>query len=151
MGSRRKARERAIQVLYQYDVHGKGGEWLDEFWKHYPEKEDVRAFADRLIEGVLSHREELDVLIGAYAANWKVSRMPIVDRNILRTGLFELLWLPEVPAKVTINEAIELAKSFGDEEASKFVNGVLDQVLNKDPRLEAKRTEAAAAGVKREA
>lgn len=153
MGSRRKARERAIQVLFQYDIHGKGGEWLDEFWKHYPEKEDVRAFAERLIEGVLSHQEELDALIGSYATNWKVSRMPIVDRNILRTGLFELLWLPEVPAKVTMNEAIELAKSFGDEEASKFVNGVLDQVLNKEPRLETKRLEAAAetAGTRREA
>ncbi|GIW55954.1 MAG: N utilization substance protein B [Nitrospiraceae bacterium] len=153
MGSRRKARERAIQVLFQYDIHGAGGEWLDEFWRLYPEEEDVRAFADQLIQGVLSHREELDALIGSYATNWKVSRMPIVDRNILRTGLFELLWLPDVPAKVTMNEAIELAKSFADEDASKFVNGILDQVLNKEPRLEAKRVEAAAdaAGAKREA
>jgi N utilization substance protein B len=72
--------------------------------------------------------------------------MPIVDRNILRAGAYELLWMDDVPAKVTMNEAIELAKSFGDDDASKFVNGILDQVLTKEPRLEAKRAEAA--GVK---
>ena len=82
---------------------------------------------------------QLDALIGTYATNWKVSRMPIIDRNILRMGCFELLQVPEVPAKVTLNEAIELAKSFGDEEASKFVNGILDKVLGSDARLERKR------------
>jgi N utilization substance protein B len=75
--------------------------------------------------------------------------MPIVDRNILRAGVFELLWMDDVPAKVTVNEAIELAKSFGDDDASKFVNGILDQVLNKELTLAAKRREAL--GVKREA
>jgi len=69
--------------------------------------------------------------------------MPIVDRNILRAGVYELLWMDDVPAKVTVNEAIELAKSFGDDDASKFVNGILDQVLTKEPRLEAKRAEVA--------
>jgi N utilization substance protein B len=72
--------------------------------------------------------------------------MPIVDRNILRAGVYELLWMDDVPAKVTVNEAIELAKSFGDDEASKFVNGILDQILGKEPGVEAKR--AGAAGVK---
>jgi transcription antitermination protein NusB len=98
---------------------------------------------------VLEKKRELDVLVGKYATNWKISRMPIVDRNILRAGAYELLWMDDVPAKVTMNEAIELAKSFGDDEASKFVNGVLDQVLTKEPRLEAKRIEAGV--VKREA
>ena len=101
------------------------------------------------MKGVLEQKKDLDALIGKYAANWTVSRMPIVDRNILRAGLFEFLWMDDVPAKVTMDEAIELAKSFGDEEASKFVNGILDKVLATEPRLVEKR--AAAARVKREA
>lgn len=129
-----------MQVLFQYDIHGKPGVWLDEFWKAMKGKEETRAFAEQLVQGVLEHKHDLDALIGKYATNWKVSRMPIVDRNILRAGLYELLWLDEVPAKVTIDEAIELAKSFGDEEASKFVNGILDKVLSTEPKLEAKRT-----------
>ncbi len=139
MASRHQARERALQILFQYDIHGKGGPWLDQFWQEYPLEDATRKFAEQLVDGVLSHRKELDALIGACATNWKVERMPIVDRNILRAGCYELLYLPEVPAKVTMNEAIELAKSFGDDEASKFVNGVLDKVLSSDARLERKR------------
>ncbi len=142
MGSRHHARERALQILFQYDIHGKPGLWLDVFWKENTATEEVRAFAERLVSGVLEKKKELDAVVGKYATNWKVSRMPIVDRNILRAGVYELLWMDDVPAKVTVNEAIELAKSFGDDDASKFVNGILDQVLAKDPRLEAKRAEA---------
>jgi N utilization substance protein B len=149
MGSRHQSRERALQILFQYDIHGKPGLWLDEFWKPLKADDETRAFAERLVQGVVEHKAEIDTLIGKYATNWKISRMPIVDRNILRAGLYELLWMDEVPAKVTMDEAIELAKSFGDEEASKFVNGILDKVLATDPRLEAKRQ--AAAQVKREA
>lgn len=139
MASRHLARERALQILFQYDIHGKQGPWLDEFWKQYPLQEPTKAFAERLVDGVLTHRKELDTLIGSCATNWRVDRMPIVDRNILRAGCFELLYLPDVPAKVTMNEAIELAKSFGDDEASKFVNGVLNKVLSSDQRLDRKR------------
>jgi N utilization substance protein B len=139
MGTRHQARERALQILFQYDIHGKPGLWLDEFWKQVPEGDDTRPFAEQVVQGVLDHKKELDTLIGRYATNWTVARMPIVDRNILRAGLFELLWMDEVPAKVTMDESIELAKSFGDEQASKFVNGVLDKVLTTDPRLTQKR------------
>jgi N utilization substance protein B len=148
MGIRHQARERALQVLFQYDIHGKPGLWLDEFWKQYPVSEEGKAFAERLVDGVLTHKQELDTLIAAHATHWTVSRMPIVDRNILRAGLYEFFWMPDVPARVTLNEAIELAKSFGDEEASKFVNGILDHVLNTDERLEVKRAQSA--GVKRD-
>lgn len=139
MASRHQARERAVQILFQYDVHGQAGPWLDDFWIQYPLAEELRVFAERLVAGVRTNKKELDALIGTYATNWKVSRMPIIDRNILRMGCFELLQVPEVPAKVTLNEAIELAKSFGDEEASKFVNGVLDKVLATEARLAEKR------------
>ena len=132
--------------MFQYDIHGKAGLWLDLFWTENEATDEVKDFAERLVAGVLEKKKELDALIGKYATNWKVSRMPIVDRNILRAGVYELLWMDDVPAKVTVNEAIELAKSFGDDEASKFVNGILDQVLTKESRLEAKRAEAA--GVK---
>jgi N utilization substance protein B len=148
MGSRHQSRERALQILFQYDIHGKRDVWLDEFWHQYKATEDVKAFAVRLVNGVLEHKKDLDTLIGKYATNWKVSRMQIVDRNILRLGAYELLWLEDVPAKVTVNEAIELAKDFGDEEAAKFVNGILDKVLAMEPKLETKRREAS--GVKRE-
>jgi len=142
MGSRHHARERALQILFQYDIHGKPGLWLDVYWKENEVTDEVKAFAERLVAGVLDQKKELDALIGKYATNWKVSRMPIVDRNILRAGVYELLWMDDVPAKVTVNEAIELAKSFGDEDASKFVNGILDQVLGNELTLAAKRREA---------
>jgi len=142
MGSRHQAREHALQILFQYDIHGKPDVWLDEFWKTVKVTDEAKAFTQQIVQGVLEHKKELDTLIGKHATNWKVSRMPIVDRNILRAGLYELLWMGEVPAKVTLNEAIELAKSFGDDEASKFVNGILDKVLLSDPRLEVKRAEA---------
>lgn len=143
MGSRHQSRERALQILFQYDIHGKPGVWLDEFWNQCEATEDVRGFAEELVRGVLEHRAELDALLGRYATNWKVSRMQVVDRNILRLGIYELLWRDDVPAKVTMNEAIELAKDFGDDEAARFVNGVLDKVLAAEARLEAKRAEAA--------
>jgi len=143
MGSRHQARERALQILFQYDIHGRPGLWLDVFWKENEATDEAKAFAERLVAGVLGKKKELDAIIGKYATNWKISRMPIVDRNILRAGVYELLWMDDVPAKVTMNEAIELAKSFGDDEASKFVNGILDQVLSKELTLAAKRVEAA--------
>lgn len=128
-----------MQILFQHDVHGKAGVRLDEFWQEYTTSDDSKAFAERLVQGVLEHKKELDTTIGKYATNWTVSRMPIVDRNILRAGLYELLWLDDVPAKVTMDEAIELAKSFGDDEASKFVNAILDKALATESQLTEKR------------
>ena len=140
MGSRRQSRERALQILFQWDIHGNTEHWLEHFWERDPPTEEVREFAERLVDGVMANHKELDRLIGAYATNWKVSRMPVVDRNILRAALYELLWMPEVPAKVTVNEAIELAKQFADDDAKKFVNGVWDKIITTDLRLEAKRS-----------
>ena len=142
MGSRHQARERALQILFQYEIHGRQGLWLDVFWKENEATDEVKAFAERLVAGVLEKKREVDALIGKYATNWKISRMPIVDRSILRAGVYELLWMDDVPAKVTVNEAIELAKSFGDDDASKFVNGILDKVLSAEPLLAEKRKDA---------
>lgn len=151
MRPRHQARERALQILFQYDIHGKPGLWLDEFWKPLKDSEETKIFAEKLVQGVQEHRQDLDALIGRYATNWKVSRMQVVDRNILRLGAYELLWLDDVPARVTLNEAIELAKDFGDEDAAKFINGILDNVLATEPKLEVKRVAAKnAKGEKRE-
>ncbi|HEU4683766.1 MAG TPA: transcription antitermination factor NusB [Nitrospira sp.] len=144
MGSRHQSRERALQILFQYDIHGQSGVWLDEFWNQCKASAEVKAFAESLVRGVLEHRQDLDAVLARYAKNWTVNRMQVVDRNILRLGAYELLWLDEVPAKVTMNEAIDLAKDFGDEEAAKFVNGILDKILASEPKLDAKRREASA-------
>ncbi len=145
MGSRRQSRERALQILFQWDIHGNTEHWLEDFWERNPPTEEIREFAERLVNGVMVNHKELDRLIGVHATNWTVSRMPVVDRNILRAALYELLWMPEVPAKVTVNEAIELAKQFADDETKKFVNGILDKIITTDPRLDTKRS--AMAGV----
>ncbi len=144
MGVRRQARVYALQILFQWDIHAGTGDWLKEFWTQREVSPELRAFTDQLVEGVLKHHVEIDRLIGTSATNWAVHRMPVVDRNILRLSLYELLWVPDVPAKVTIDEAIELARVFADDEARGFVNGILDRVLKEDLRLEKKRTDMAA-------
>jgi N utilization substance protein B len=146
MGIRRQSRICALQLLFQWDIHRSTEHWLADYWAQHPTAPDVREFAEQIVEGVMARHEELDALIGRLAVNWKIGRMPIVDRNILRMGLYELLWLPDVPAKVTVNEAIELARQFADDETRKFVNGILDRVLRDDPRLADKRAELAGTG-----
>ena len=146
MGIRRQSRICALQLLFQWDIHGSTEHWLADYWTQHPAASDVREFAEQIVEGVMARHDEIDALIGKLAVNWKIARMPIVDRNIVRMGLYELLWLPDVPAKVTVNEAIELAKQFADDETKRFVNGILDKVLKDDPRLADKRAELAEAG-----
>jgi len=143
VGTRRQSRERALQVLFQWDIHGNTEHWLQEFWEHNILSPETRAFADRIVEGVMKHHSELDALIGSFATNWKVSRMPVVDRNILRAALYELLWMPDVPAKVSVNEAIELSKQFADDETKRFINGILDTIICTDARLDTKRQDMA--------
>ena len=131
MRKRTKAREYALQMLYQADVARTEESHLmiQEFWAYHNVPQDVKTFATRLVEGTLAHAQEIDRLIASHANNWEIGRMAIVDRNILRLGAFELLYLlDEVPPKVCLNEAVELAKRFGDEESSKFVNGILDTI-----------------------
>ena len=129
MRKRTKAREYALQLLYQVDVNrDQPVEAIHEFWQYHHVPADVQSFAERLVRGTLEHLKELDGLISACANNWEIARMAVVDRNILRMGVFELLHAEDVPPKVCLNEAIELAKRFGDEESSRFVNGILDTI-----------------------
>ncbi len=138
--TRHSARELALQILFQWDFHGTTDGWLEDFWVQQRSLKPVREFANQLVIGVQAQKEELDTLIEQSAENWSLDRMPIVDRNILRQTIYELLWLPDIPAKVSVNEALELAKSFADDDAKRFVNGILDKILKHDPRLEEKRT-----------
>ncbi len=137
--TRHSARELVLQILFQLDFHGTTEGWLDEFWAQQRTSKSVREFANQIVSGVQAQQEELDQLIEHTSENWSLDRMPIVDRNILRQAIYELVWIPDIPAKVTVDEALQLAKSFADDDAKRFVNGVLDKILQHDPRLEAKR------------
>ena len=131
MGKRRKGREVALQFLYQLDLHGAGdpAPHADEFWGRHPVDAATRSFADSLVRGTKQHQSKTDQLITQYAEHWDLDRMAVVDRNILRLAVHELLWQPDVPPKVAINEAIELAKKFGTADSSRFINGLLDRIL----------------------
>lgn len=130
MGQRRKAREIALQFLYQLDVQGESSPepHLPEFWARHPVDAEARAFAEALVRGTKLHEDKIDGMISQYAENWELDRMAVVDRNILRQGIFELLWMEDVPPKVAINEALEIAKKFSTHESSRFINGVLDRI-----------------------
>jgi len=129
MRKRTKAREYALQVLYQLDIRrGEVAGILQEFWEARQPASEVKTFAQQLAEGTMAHMQEIDQLISAHANNWNIKRMAVVDRNILRLGVFELLYVTDVPPTVCINEAIELAKRFGDAESAKFINGILDAI-----------------------
>lgn len=148
---RRKARECALMVLYGMDVSGQGADLaLEKFWEDFmgqpldppppydptapgglviEGEEGVKSYAERLVRGVDLARAELDALITGISHNWRIDRMALVDRNLLRLAAFELSRLAdEVPRKVAINEAIEIAKVFGTAESSAFINGILDRI-----------------------
>jgi len=130
MSSRRKAREAAVQVLYQLEVSAlEPAAALELFWSNLAQggRED-REFTERLVHGVRESAVEIDEKIRQVSKHWRLERMARVDRNVIRLATYELMKLPEVPARVTLNEAIELAKRFGDEDSPAFVNGVLDRV-----------------------
>ena len=130
MGQRRKARELALQMLYEHDVAGTEPQ---EMFRRSDElqqaPEGIQTFAQRLVSGTLLHRDDLDALISRQADHWRLARMPVVDRNILRLALFELLHEPDTPRPVVIDEALEIAKRFSTPKSSQFINGILDGVL----------------------
>ena len=130
---RRRAREAALQMLYSSEVGRAGAlESIATYWPaRDPEEqleEPLREFANGLVRGALQRREEIDALLTSHTQNWRIERMTVIDRMVLRLGVYEMLAEPETPSKVIINEAIELARSYSGEEAVGFVNGVLDAV-----------------------
>jgi N utilization substance protein B len=154
MGNRREARERAVQFLFQYDLNPTETleEALEQFWEsqraaaiqadqgsaHWgqpvelppPSAEEaaMRLFADPLIRGAIEHRDEIDAVIQKHVRNWSLSRMAVVDRNVLRLAVHEMLHRDDIPPVVSINEAVDIAKKFSTHDSGKFVNGILDKV-----------------------
>jgi transcription antitermination protein NusB len=126
---RTKARERAMQALYQIDVAAEGiDDALARFWRSFePVEREVMSLAETMVRGVAAHRRVIDERIEHVSTNWRLDRMAKVDRNVLRLAVYELL-VTDVPVKVVINEAIELGKKYGSESSGAFVNGVLDRV-----------------------
>jgi N utilization substance protein B len=128
---RRKSREFALQVLYQLNITKQEAiTALTRFQEHFSPNEEADEFLKRLVLGVLEHCQEFDRLIEQYSENWRLDRINMVDRNILRMALFELLYCEEIPPKVTINEAIDLGKRYGSEDSGSFINGILDRIQN---------------------
>ena len=125
----RRARERALQALFQIEMTG--DDWresLERFWEDRPSARAVRSYATDLIAGTIDNMERIDAAINKAADKWALERIGRVERNILRFATHELLFMPEVPPKVAINEAVEVAKKFGSEESGRFVNGILDAI-----------------------
>ena len=128
---RRKAREYALQILFQTDFTGKKFD-AEDFWSDRKENTDVRKFTEDLVGGTLDKIEEIDAVIETVAENWLLKRMAAVDRNILRFAAYEILYRKEIPAAVTINEALEIAKKYSSSEAASFLNGVLDRLAKRE-------------------
>jgi len=134
VGARSKARKRALDVLYEADIRGTSA--LDTAAERLAQANPpVPAYAVRLVEGVAAHRSRIDELMATYAQGWTLDRMPAVDRNIVRIGIYELLYEPDVPDAVAIDEAVELAKSLSTDESAGFVNGLLARVLQLKPSI----------------
>lgn len=135
MRKRTMARECALKILYAVEMTKDDAETcIDNFWNNQDKAEgQVKMFADDLVRGVCKNKERIDELITKYAANWGIDRMAVIDKNILRFGTYELIFMEEIPPKVAINEAIDIAKKYGDKDSGKFVNGILDKI-NKTER-----------------
>jgi N utilization substance protein B len=128
---RTRARELALQYLYQIDLVSQPLDEIDEFLRAEERDVETRRFAKRLVSGTVRHRPELDEVIQGVAQNWNISRMAVVDRNVLRLATYELLHCDDIPPKVAINEAIEIGKRYSTQNSGAFINGILDRIMNR--------------------
>ncbi len=130
MRQRTRARVYALQILYQIDITGDPvDDVLEQFWRDAEQSPEVRGFATQLVKGASKNLEEIDALIVQRSEHWKLSRMPAIDRSILRLGTYELLYRDDIPPKVAINEAVELAKNYSTPDSGQFINGILDKLM----------------------
>lgn len=131
MRKRSLGRECALKILYSIEISKSAiDECIESFWADTDGdfQEDIKKFTNYLVKGIYENLHSIDNIISKYADNWDIKRIAIIDKNILRMGIFELLYSEDVPFKVSINESIELAKRYGDTDSGKFVNGILDRV-----------------------
>jgi len=132
MGLRRQAREAGLQLLFAQEQQPLNEDLLEEFWDSVEAPENVRDYTLMLTGVVAKNQDDIDQVIGKYAANWSLGRMSRVDRNLLRLAVAEMFFVDDVPVRVTLDEAIEVAKAFGGEESSRFVNGILDRIAKEE-------------------
>lgn len=130
MGRRRMARELAVQFLYQVDIIGKKElpQLLEDFWQEHNVSSEIKDYSDRLIKLVIEKQPDIDKFIAQYTTNWDITRIAVVDRNVLRSAVCELLYMEDIPPIVSINEAVDVAKKYGSADSGKFVNGILDKI-----------------------
>ena len=129
MGRRRQGRELALQILFQVEITcDPPADVLQRFWESRSVPEEMREFAQSLVLGTAENRERIDGEIAAVAEHWRLERMAVVDRNVLRMAIFELIGEPETPPAVVIDEAIEIARKYGSEDSAPFINGILDSI-----------------------
>ena len=129
MGARRSGREAALQILFQIDITGHTPEnAIALFWPNFGTDPEGTTYANRAVHGVIEHLHEIDPKIVAASTHWRIERMTRVDRTLLRLGTWELIYQPEIPRAVILDEAVELAKEYGTDESSSFINGVLNQI-----------------------
>lgn len=129
MGRRRKAREETLRFLFRLEFEkAQVEEKLTQYWENKKTPEEIKEYSTWLIHGIISHQDKIDNIIQSFSENWRISRMALVDRNILRMAVFELLYEEDIASAIVIDEAIEVAKKYSGEEAAKFVNGILDAV-----------------------
>jgi N utilization substance protein B len=136
-GARRKARKRAVDILYEADMRGVDAVSMLAERVGAPELPPVNDYTITLVEGVTSHRPRIDDILAEHSEGWSLARMPAVDRSVLRLGLYELLWAQDVPPAVVIDEAVELAKSLSTDDSPRFVNGVLGRIAGIADQLRA--------------
>jgi N utilization substance protein B len=129
LGTRRKSRELALQALYQWNITRQDPFLiLDQQKVNFSPADEKDGFAQQIVVGVLEHYQHIDELIEKFSEHWRLDRISIIDRNILRMAIFELLFREDIPPRVTLNEAIDLGKRFGSEDSSAFINGILDRI-----------------------
>jgi N utilization substance protein B len=129
MGTRRQARELAMQALFYIDMRDNASlQMLESFCDNFSPPKKVRPFLLSLVNGVLETRGEIDTLIERFSKNWEIHRMSCVDRNVMRIAVYELLYCEDIPPKVSINEAVDVGKKFGTEESGAFINGIMDSI-----------------------
>ena len=129
MGTRRQARELAMQALFYMDMQKNSStEMLEYFCGCFSPSKKSRPFFMKLVTGVLEKKDEIDALVERFSQNWKISRMSCVDRNVMRIAVYEMLYCDDIPPKVSINEAVDVGKKFGTQESGAFINGIMDSI-----------------------
>lgn len=142
MGKRRRARELAVQVLFHLEFSPDDpAEVFDLICENFQAPESIRDFSKRLVLGVCEKKERLDKAISQASRNWRIDRMTRLDRSILRLAVFEMMFVPDIPARVSLDEAVEIGKKFGSEDSGRYINGVLDNIYNSIVRNQSSGTE----------